>query len=102
MTRSDAPERVTLRRVRLPLVVPLRSAHGVEAVRDLVVVEVVAADGTSGWGECSALSRPTYTAEHVAGACPCELRSAAAHKRGPATTRHDRDRALEQAHQVWA
>lgn len=68
MTRSDAPQRVTLRRVRLPLVVPLRSAHGTEAVRDLVVVEVVAGDGTSGWAECSALSRPTYTAEHVAGA----------------------------------
>jgi O-succinylbenzoate synthase len=68
VTRPDDPQRVTLRRVRLPLVAPLRSAHGTESVRDLVLVEVVSADGTSGWGECSALARPTYTAEHVAGA----------------------------------
>lgn len=55
-------------RVRLPLRTPLRSAHGTESVRDLVLVRVILGDGTSGWGECSALARPTYTAEHTAGA----------------------------------
>lgn len=64
---SDVAE-VELIRVRVPLVAPLRSAHGVEAVRDLVLVRVALADGTEGWGECSALARPTYTAEHTAGA----------------------------------
>lgn len=59
---------VELVRVRLPLLVPLRSAHGTESVRDLVLVRVSLADGTTGWGECSALTRPTYTAEHTAGA----------------------------------
>lgn len=61
-------QRVTLRRLRLPLVLPLRSAHGEERIRDLVVVEAVDGAGRSGWGECSALARPTYTAEHAAGA----------------------------------
>ncbi len=55
-------------RVRLPLVRPHRAAHGTEAERDVVLVRVTLADGVVGWGECSALSRPTYTAEHTAGA----------------------------------
>jgi O-succinylbenzoate synthase len=59
---------VELVRVRVPLRSPLRSAHGTESVRDLVLVRVTLGDGTSGWGECSALARPTYTAEHTAGA----------------------------------
>ncbi len=59
---------VELVRVRLALLAPLRSAHGTESVRDLVLVRVGLADGTDGWGECSALARPTYTAEHTAGA----------------------------------
>jgi O-succinylbenzoate synthase len=59
---------VELVRVRLPLVRPHHAAHGVEEVRDLVLVRVTLGDGTEGWGECSALSRPTYTGEHTAGA----------------------------------
>ncbi|MEO6628612.1 MAG: enolase C-terminal domain-like protein [Aquihabitans sp.] len=55
-------------RVQLPLLHPLRSAHGVELVRDLVLVRLGFADGTEGWGECSALARPTYTSEYTAGA----------------------------------
>lgn len=58
---------VELVRVRLPLRTPLRAADGTESVRDLVLVRVILGDGTSGWGECSALARPTYTAEHTAG-----------------------------------
>jgi len=59
---------VELVRVRLPMLVPLRSGHGTETARDLVLVRVMLADGSTGWGECSALVRPTYTAEHSAGA----------------------------------
>lgn len=60
--------RVGLWRVALPLVRAHRAAHGSEAVRELVLVEVQLADGTVGWGECSTLARPTYVAEHTAGA----------------------------------
>lgn len=59
---------VELVRVRVALVAPMRSAHGMEDVRDLVLVRVLQTDGVAGWGECSALARPTYTAEHTAGA----------------------------------
>jgi o-succinylbenzoate synthase len=60
--------RAALHRVRLPLRRAHRAAHGEEAVRDLVLVEVERADGVVGWGECSALARPTYSSEHTAGA----------------------------------
>lgn len=58
---------VELRRIRFALRHPLRSAHGEEVTRDLVLVRVELDDGTSGWGECSALTRPTYTNEYTAG-----------------------------------
>lgn len=57
-----------LHRVRLPLVTHHVAAQGTEFDRDVVLVEVATPDGAVGWGECSALSRPTYTAEHTAGA----------------------------------
>lgn len=59
---------IELRWIRLPLRRALRSAHGTEAVREVVLVRAVGADGAEGWGECSALSRPTYTHEHTAAA----------------------------------
>jgi o-succinylbenzoate synthase len=65
---GPAPVEVELVRVRLDLRRPLRSAHGTEAARDVVLVRLTAADGSVGWGECSALSRPTYTAEYTDGA----------------------------------
>lgn len=61
-------EAVELRWVRLPLRRPLRSSHGTEHVREVVLVRALGSDGAEGWGECSALSRPTYTHEHTAGA----------------------------------
>ena len=67
-TASGGLRRITLRLVRLPLRTPLRSAHGTEVDRELVLVEATRADGASGWGECSALTRPTYTGEYAAGA----------------------------------
>ena len=55
---AGAPVEVELVRVRVPLRSPLRSAHSTESVRDLVLVRVTLADGSTGWGECSALARP--------------------------------------------
>ena len=59
---------VELRWVRVPLVEPFVASHGVEHDREVVLVEAAGADGVSGWGECVALSQPTYTDEHTAGA----------------------------------
>jgi O-succinylbenzoate synthase len=39
------------------------ASHGVERDRDVVLVAVTLDDGSVGWGECSALGRPTYTGE---------------------------------------
>jgi O-succinylbenzoate synthase len=59
---------IVLHRLAIPLRRPHAAAHGSEAVRDLIVVEARGADGVVGWGECSTLAEPTYTAEHTAGA----------------------------------
>jgi o-succinylbenzoate synthase len=56
-----------LRRVRLPLVTPFRTAFGIERERDLLIVRVLGPDG-EGFGECSALSEPVYSSEYVDGA----------------------------------
>jgi O-succinylbenzoate synthase len=62
------PVRVELHRVSLALVSPFVSAHGTERVRDVVLAHVTLDDGSDGWGECSALTHPTYTGEYTAGA----------------------------------
>lgn len=65
-------ERVELRRIGLPLVTPFRTSFGEQTARDilLVRVELRADDGTisEGWGECVALSEPSYSPEYVDGA----------------------------------
>lgn len=65
-------ERVELRRIALPLVSPFRTSFGVETDRDILLVRVDwrSADGTAteGWGECVALTEPTYSPEYVDGA----------------------------------
>lgn len=66
-----AVERVELRRIAMPLVTPFRTSFGVEAGRDILLVNVfgsVDGDPVSGWGECVALADPTYSAEYVEGA----------------------------------
>ena len=64
-----ALDAVELVRVRLGLRRALRSAHGVErGHREVVLVRALGADGVEGWGECSALERPTYTGEFTDGA----------------------------------
>jgi O-succinylbenzoate synthase len=62
---APVPASVALHRVRLPLVRSHRAAHGTEAIREVVLVEVVLDDGQVGWGECSTLSRPTYSPEYT-------------------------------------
>jgi o-succinylbenzoate synthase len=54
--------------VALPLRRAHIAAHGTERVRRAVLVGLTAADGTTGWGECSALTTPGYSHEHVDGA----------------------------------
>lgn len=51
---------VDLRRVRLPLVRPVRTALGAYDERDVLLARVVGAGGEEGWGECSAEAAPGY------------------------------------------
>ena len=59
---------VDLHRVRVPLVAPFRTAHGVQHDRDVVLVAARDEDGRTGWGECVAMNRPTYSPEYADGA----------------------------------
>lgn len=58
-----------VRLLALPVVATLATAHDrtVDRTRELVVVCAQTDDG-EGWGECSALNRPGYSAEWAAGA----------------------------------
>ena len=58
---------IELRRVRLPLVRPFRTALGTDRERDALIVRV-ATDSGEGWGECVAPREPFYAAEWVGGA----------------------------------
>lgn len=64
--------RVELRRIELPLVTPFRTSFGSQHARDILLVraEMADDDGTrvEGWGECVALSEPSYSPEYVDGA----------------------------------
>jgi O-succinylbenzoate synthase len=65
-------QQVELRRIAMPLVAPFRTSFGSQTARDILIVrfEVRADDGTTaeGWGECVALSDPSYSPEYVEGA----------------------------------
>ena len=58
-------KRIEVRLLSLPSITGLATAHDPTPPQDrlLVVVGVETGDGTVGWGECSALNRPTYTSE---------------------------------------
>ena len=58
---------IGLRRVRLPLVVPFRTALETETHREVLLVQVRGPDG-AGWGECAAFTTPHYSPETLAGA----------------------------------
>jgi o-succinylbenzoate synthase len=59
---------IELVRVCVPLVTPIEAAHGTEHDRWSILVRVVGVDGAEGWGECPALTAPTYTSEWHEGA----------------------------------
>lgn len=66
-----AVQQFELRRVAMPLVTPFRTSFGVEAERDILLINLqgmVDGESVSGWGECVALAEPTYSAEYVDGA----------------------------------
>ncbi len=57
-----------LLRVRLPLKRPFTTSFGTSTHKECVLVRAVGDDGVEGWGECTAMERPAYSAEWVAGA----------------------------------
>jgi o-succinylbenzoate synthase len=68
-------EHIELRRIAMPLVSPFRTSFGSQTARDILLVRVDLADETAGaadtvegWGECVALSEPSYSPEYVDGA----------------------------------
>ena len=65
-------ERVELRRIAMPLVSAFRTSFGSQTARDILLVRVDLADASGsiveGWGECVALSEPSYSPEYVDGA----------------------------------
>ncbi|MGE5211626.1 MAG: o-succinylbenzoate synthase [Acidobacteriota bacterium] len=68
-------DRVELRRIAMPLVSPFRTSFGSQTERDILLVRVDltdasgrSADTVEGWGECVALSEPSYSPEYVDGA----------------------------------
>ena len=66
-------ERVELRRIAMALVTPFRTSFGSETERDILLVRVDLApvgggERVEGWGECVALSEPSYSPEYVDGA----------------------------------
>ena len=56
-----------LRRVAMRLVAPFRTSFGTQQARDVLLVRAVS-DEAEGWGECVAMSAPSYSAEYVDGA----------------------------------
>ncbi|MFV1989840.1 MAG: o-succinylbenzoate synthase, partial [Acidimicrobiales bacterium] len=56
-----------MREVRLPLRRPFVASHGVERDRGVILLRIET-DEAVGWGECSALARPTYSDEWLDGA----------------------------------
>jgi o-succinylbenzoate synthase len=68
-------DHVELRRIAMPLVSPFRTSFGSQTERDILLVRVDLADASDstadtieGWGECVALSEPSYSPEYVEGA----------------------------------
>lgn len=58
---------IEIRQLEVPVREPFVAAHGTTTSREIVVVRIDTDDG-HGWGECSALPDPTYSAEFAAGA----------------------------------
>lgn len=54
-------------RVQLPLSSDWITSHSAQSTRELVILELVDADGVIGWGECCATEAPTYVEEYLNG-----------------------------------
>ena len=61
-------ELLRLHHIAMPLVRPFRTSFGTQRSRNLVLVEAVSPDGTSGWAECTAMDWPGYSSEYTDGA----------------------------------
>ncbi len=59
---------VELLLVRLPLVRPFTTSFGTSTEKECVLVRAIGDDGMEGWGECTAMERPGYSAEWTGGA----------------------------------
>ncbi|HEX2026355.1 MAG TPA: o-succinylbenzoate synthase [Actinomycetota bacterium] len=59
---------VELLRVRLPLKRAFTTSFGTSTDKVCILVRAIGADGAEGWGECTAMERPSYSAEWVDGA----------------------------------
>ena len=57
-------EKVTLYHLDMPLAHPFKTSFGLEIRRQCILVEV-SCQGKSGWGECVALDRPSYSSETI-------------------------------------
>src|SRR3978361_324599 len=60
-------DRITLRRIRMPLVHFFETSFGRTYEREIIIVEV-ASDGLSGWGEVTCGEKPFYNEEWTNGA----------------------------------
>jgi o-succinylbenzoate synthase len=59
---------IELLKVRLPLKRPFTTSFGTSTDKVCVLVRAIGQDGEEGWGECTAMERPAYSAEWVDGA----------------------------------
>lgn len=57
-------EKITLYHLDMPLAHPFKTSFGLEIRRQCVLVSVNA-EGLTGWGECVALDRPSYSSETI-------------------------------------
>lgn len=58
-------EQLLLREIRLPLREPFRISSGTVRDRRILILELVAPDGESGWAECVAGEQPNYSPETI-------------------------------------
>jgi len=65
---SGSLDAVELLLVRLPLVRPFTTSFGTSTDKECVLVRAIGDDGAEGWGECTAMERPGYSAEWNGGA----------------------------------
>jgi O-succinylbenzoate synthase len=57
-------EKITLYHLDMPLAHPFKTSFGLEIRRQCILVSVIA-EGLTGWGECVALDRPSYSSETI-------------------------------------